>query len=49
QEQLFVAGSGLLAHLVKEVTTDGLQCPGALQTAFDLLGELCKGNYEVRG
>ncbi|CAN0469086.1 unnamed protein product, partial [Discosporangium mesarthrocarpum] len=22
-------------------------CPRALQTAFDLLGELCKGNYEV--
>ncbi|CAM9815957.1 unnamed protein product, partial [Choristocarpus tenellus] len=47
QEQLFVAGSGLLTHLVREVTSDGLQCPGALQTAFDLLGELCKGNREV--
>lgn len=47
QEQLFIAGGGLLGHLVKEITSDGVWCAGSLQTAFDLLGELCKGNREV--
>ncbi|CAN0582650.1 unnamed protein product, partial [Laminaria digitata] len=47
QEQLFISGGGLLPHLVKEITSDGIWCAGSLQTAFDLLGELCKGNREV--
>lgn len=47
QEQLFIAGGGLLPHLVKEITSDGIWCAGSLQTSFDLLGELCKGNPEV--
>ncbi|CAM9788103.1 unnamed protein product, partial [Ectocarpus sp. 13 AM-2016] len=47
QEQLFIAGGGLLPHLVKEITSDGMWCAGSLQTAFDLLGELCKGNRDV--
>lgn len=48
QEQLFIAGGGLLGHLVQEITSDGVWCAGSLQTAFDLLGELCKGNREVK-
>lgn len=48
QEQLFISGGGLLPHLVKEITSNGMWCAGSLQTAFDLLGELCKGNREVR-
>lgn len=47
QEQLFVAQSGLLLHLVEHVTCDRLHCAGSLQTSFDLLGEMCKGNLEV--
>ncbi|CAM9677454.1 unnamed protein product [Scytosiphon promiscuus] len=47
QEQLFITGGGLLPHLVKEITSDGMWCAGSLQTAFDLLGELCKGNRQV--
>jgi len=46
-EQVFVAQSGLLKHLVKDITSDFLHCAGSLQTSFDLLGELCKGNAEV--
>lgn len=49
QEQLFISGGGLLPHLVKEITSNGMWCAGSLQTAFDLLGELCKGNREVSG
>lgn len=49
QEQLFISGGGLLPHLVKEIASTGMWCAGSLQTAFDLLGELCKGNREVRG
>lgn len=47
QEQMFVAQSGLLDHLVAEVCSDRLHCAGSLQTSFDLLGELGKGNAEV--
>lgn len=47
QEQLFISGGGVLPHLVKEITSDGIWCAGSLQTAFDLLGELCKGNRQV--
>lgn len=47
QEQFFVAQSGLLLQLVKHVTSDRLHCAGSLQTSFDLLGEMCKGNLEV--
>jgi hypothetical protein len=46
-EQVFVAQSGLLKHLIQDITSDFLHCAGSLQTSFDLLGELCKGNAEV--
>jgi len=47
QEQLFVAQSGLLFYLLGHVTSERIHCAGSLQTSFDLLGELCKGNMEV--
>ena len=47
QEQLFAARSGLLVHIVEDIISDKLHCAGSLQTSFDLLGELCKGNSEV--
>jgi hypothetical protein len=46
-EQVFVARSGLLKHLIEDITSQRLHCAGSLQTSFDLLGELCKGNAEV--
>ena len=46
-EQVFVARSGLLQHLIDDITSERLHCAGSLQTSFDLLGELCKGNSEV--
>lgn len=46
-EQVFVARTGLLKHLIDEITSERLHCAGSLQTSFDLLGELCKGNSEV--
>lgn len=46
-EQLFAAKSGLLSHLVRDIVSDRLHCAGSLQTSFDLLGEICKGNSEV--
>lgn len=46
-EQLFAAQSGLLNHLVSDVLSERLHCAGSLQTSFDLLGELCKGNKFV--
>lgn len=47
EEQLFVAQSGLLAHLLVHVTSERIHCAGSLQTSFDLLGELCKGSIET--
>ena len=47
EEQVFVARTGLLEHLVDDITSQRLHCAGSLQTSFDLLGELCKGNTEV--
>jgi hypothetical protein len=47
QEQLFAARSGLLINLIDDIVSDKLHCAGSLQTSFDLLGELCKGNSEV--
>jgi hypothetical protein len=47
KEQMFTAQSGLLDHLITEVSCDRLHCAGSLQTSFDLLGELIKGNAEV--
>ena len=44
REQLFVAETGLLKHLLGEILSEGLKCAGSLQTAFDLLGELSKCN-----
>jgi Protein of unknown function (DUF3689) len=46
-EQIFAARSGLLAHLIEDVSSERLHCAGSLQTSFDLLGELGKGNAEV--
>jgi len=36
-------------HLVEDITSERLHCAGSLQTSFDLLGELCKGNHDVLG
>jgi len=47
KEQLFVAHSGLVQHLVKDILSNRLRCAGSLQTSFDLLSELCKGNPDV--
>ena len=46
-EQMFLARIGLLDHLLKDISSDRLHCAGSLQTSFDLLGELTKGNHEV--
>lgn len=46
-EQVFAARTGLLKHLIEEITSERLHCAGSLQTSFDLLGELCKGNAKV--
>ena len=46
-EQVYVARSGLLKHLSEEILSDRLRCAGSLQTSFDLLGELVKGNAIV--
>ena len=46
-EQIFVAKTGLLNHLINDIASERLHCAGSLQTSFDLLGELCKGNTEV--
>ena len=43
-EQVYCAKSGLIDFLVDYVLGNKLHCAGNLQTAFDLLGELCKGN-----
>jgi hypothetical protein len=37
----------LLDHLVEDVSSERLHCAGSLQTSFDLLGELGKGNAGV--
>jgi hypothetical protein len=47
KEQVFVAKSGLLEHLVDEISSVKLHCAGNLQTSFDILGELAKGNPHV--
>lgn len=49
QEQYFVAQSGLLSYLLEHVSSERIHCAGSLQTSFDLLGEVCKGNVEVLG
>jgi hypothetical protein len=46
-EQVFVAQSGLLHHLIDDIASDRLHCSGSLQTSFDLLGELSKACSEV--
>mmetsp|Transcript_28770 Transcript_28770/g.81152 ORF Transcript_28770/g.81152 Transcript_28770/m.81152 type:complete len:672 (+) Transcript_28770:1-2016(+) len=48
-EQVFVAHTGLLDHLIEDIASERLHCAGSLQTSFDLLGELCKGNAQVLG
>ena len=47
EEQTFVAHTGLMDHLIADVSSDRLHCAGSLQTSFDLLGELGKGNAGV--
>lgn len=47
REQLFVAQSGLLDHLLCHITSERIHCAGSLQTSFDLLGELCKANIDM--
>ena len=44
REQLFVARGGVLAHTTSHIVDVGLRPSNNLQTAFDLLGELVKGN-----
>jgi hypothetical protein len=46
-EQVYVARSGLLQHLLEDVSSERLHCAGSLQTSFDLLGELGKGNAQI--
>ena len=46
-EQMFVALAGLMDHLIKEICGNRLHCAGSLQTSFDLLGEIGKGNDAV--
>jgi hypothetical protein len=46
-EQMFAAQSGLMKHLIDDVSSDRLHCAGSLQTSFDLLGELGKGHADV--
>lgn len=46
-EQVFVARAGLLSHLIEDVSSERLHCAGSLQTSFDLLGELGKGNSQI--
>lgn len=47
-EQLFVARTPLLQALVTEILSGGgYRSPGSFQSAFDLLGEMTKGNRET--
>ena len=48
-EKHFVAQSGLLQYLLRDVLSDRFHCVGSPQTSFDLLGELCKANVESLG
>lgn len=46
-EQINAAQSSLLQHLIEDISSERLHCAGSLQTSFDLLGELIKGNADV--
>lgn len=47
-EQLFVARTPLLRSLVNEILSGGgYRSPGTFQSAFDLLGEMTKGNWQT--
>lgn len=47
-EQLFVARTPLLQSLVNEILSGGgYRSPGTFQSAFDLLGEMTKGNWQT--
>lgn len=47
-EQLFVARTPLLQSLVNEILNGGgYRSPGSFQSAFDLLGEMTKGNWQT--
>jgi Protein of unknown function (DUF3689) len=53
REQMLVARSGLLAFLLTEVTATATAtaavrpAAGSLQTSYDLLGEIVKGNVHI--
>jgi hypothetical protein len=46
-ERMYVARYGLMDFLSDEILSDKLRCAGSLQTSFDLLGELVKGDTTV--
>eukprot|EP00520_Triparma_pacifica_P017630 CAMPEP_0118668016 /NCGR_PEP_ID=MMETSP0785-20121206/20114_1 /TAXON_ID=91992 /ORGANISM="Bolidomonas pacifica, Strain CCMP 1866" /LENGTH=1410 /DNA_ID=CAMNT_0006562547 /DNA_START=278 /DNA_END=4510 /DNA_ORIENTATION=- len=46
-ERMYVARYGLMDFLSEEILSDKLRCAGSLQTSFDLLGELVKGDSTV--
>eukprot|EP00743_Colponemidia_sp_Colp-15_P008590 GILK01009348.1.p1 GENE.GILK01009348.1~~GILK01009348.1.p1 ORF type:complete len:617 (-),score=153.13 GILK01009348.1:202-2052(-) len=46
-DQIFVARSGVLLHLVKEIMGGNMANASSLQTSFDLLGEILKFNRMV--
>ena len=46
-ERMYVARYGLMDFLSDEILSDKLRCAGSLQTSFDLLGELVKGDSTV--
>jgi len=49
EEQVFIAVSGILGHTVAHIADTGMRASvdANLQTAFDLLGELVKGNQHT--
>ncbi|KAG6546998.1 hypothetical protein Mapa_011615 [Marchantia paleacea] len=44
QDQVIVASTGLMEHLLTEILKGGFSCASSLQINFDLLGELLKFN-----
>jgi hypothetical protein len=46
-ERMYVSRYGLMDFLSHEILSDKLRCAGSLQTSFDLLGELVKGDSTV--
>lgn len=48
-DQAFVTRIGLLDFLVREIASERLHCVGNLQSLFDLLAELGRGNPSIHG